>query len=248
MNKESIVRKWWFWLLISIAIIIIIGITFLYFNFTRNVFKKMSNLDGQNTIGNYEENEIVENETFTKQETMGESQNEDNTINVLSNNSDKNNYVEDNKPSSDKSTNVSTGKRNALSQAHNYLRYMAFSKKGLQEQLEFEGYTKEEAKYGAENCGANWEKQALEKAKDYLDTSAFSKTGLQKQLEFEGFTSSEANYGVANCGANWNKQAELKAQDYMDVMSFSRQELISQLEYEGFTHAQAVHGVEAVGY
>lgn len=140
------------------------------------------------------------------------------------------------------------GEKNALSKAHSYLDFMAFSYSGLVDQLEFEGFTSAEATFAADNCGANWNEQALEKAKDYLDVMAFSRKGLLDQLEFEGFTSAQSEYAVNNCGANWNEQAAKKAQDYLDVMAFSRQGLLDQLEFEGFTPEQAEYGVQAVGY
>lgn len=89
-----------------------------------------------------------------------------------------------------------TGEENALSKAFDYLEYTAFSKSGLIEQLEYEGFSKKEAKYAANNCGANWKQQAVKKAKEYLANQSFSKSGLIEQLEYEGFTKSQATYGV----------------------------------------------------
>ena len=74
---------------------------------------------------------------------------------------------------------------------------MAFSKSGLADQLEFEGYTKAEIDYATENCGANWNEQAVRMAKQYLQTMSFSRQGLIDQLVFEGFTQSQAEYGVS---------------------------------------------------
>jgi hypothetical protein len=91
---------------------------------------------------------------------------------------------------------TTSGQRNALSTAEDYLNYTAFSRQGLIEQLEFEGYSNSEATYGADNCGANWKTQAALKAQDYLDYSSFSRQGLIEQLEFEGFTHEQAVYGV----------------------------------------------------
>ena len=48
--------------------------------------------------------------------------------------------------------NATMGERMALASAKNYLRVSAFSKKGLIDQLEFEGYTTEEATYGVEQA------------------------------------------------------------------------------------------------
>lgn len=88
------------------------------------------------------------------------------------------------------------GERNALRAAKMYLQSMGFSRKGLIEQLEFEGYTNKEAIYAVDNCGANWNAQAVRVAKSYLNAIPFSKKELLEQLEFEGFTTEEANYGV----------------------------------------------------
>lgn len=91
---------------------------------------------------------------------------------------------------------LTTGKLNALKQAKSYIDIMPFSYSGLVEQLEYEGYTHDEALYGANNCGADWYYQAELKAKSYLEIMAFSKSGLIEQLEFEGFTHDEAVYGA----------------------------------------------------
>lgn len=95
---------------------------------------------------------------------------------------------------------ATTGERNALDTAKSYLKYSAFSYTGLIDQLEFEGYSTSEAKYGADNCGADWNEQAVKCAKSYLDTMPFSKQGLIEQLEYEGFTHEQAIYGVEHNG------------------------------------------------
>lgn len=142
---------------------------------------------------------------------------------------------------------ASVGEKNALRSALSYLDYAAFSYTGLIGQLEFEGYTTEEATYAVDNCGADWKEEALQSALNYLDFSAFSYTGLIEQLEYEGFTAEEATYGANNCEADWMEQAVKCAADYLDYTAFSRQGLIDQLLYEGFTQEQAVYGVEENG-
>ncbi|MDD3818847.1 MAG: Ltp family lipoprotein [Actinomycetota bacterium] len=92
------------------------------------------------------------------------------------------------------------GEKNAALKAKDYLAYAPFSYSGLVEQLEFEGFTHEEAVYGVDRCGADWNEQAALKAKDYLDYSAFSRTELIAQLEFEGFTKQQAEYGAQAVG------------------------------------------------
>lgn len=91
---------------------------------------------------------------------------------------------------------VSSGKRNALRSAKDYLSVMPFSYSGLIEQLEYEGYSNSEATYAADNCGADWYEQAVKSAKQYLEVMAFSRSGLIDQLEYEGYTHDQAVYGV----------------------------------------------------
>ena len=143
--------------------------------------------------------------------------------------------------------NLTTGQKNALKKAINYLDSMPFSYAGLIAQLEYEGYTNEEAVFAADNCRADWNEQALKDAKNYLDYSAFSYSGLIGQLEYEEYTSEQAKYAADNCGADWREQAAKCAKNYLDYSPFSRQGLIEQLEYEGFTHDQAVYGAEQNG-
>lgn len=157
--------------------------------------------------------------------------------------SDTNNFSKPTVPAS-----ITTGEKNALAKAKSYLSIMPFSHDGLIEQLEYDGFTASEAKYGADNCGADWNAQALEKAKDYLNMMAFSYSGLVEQLEYEKYTHTQAVYGADKCGADWNAQAAKKAKDYLDLMAFSRQGLIDQLKYDGFTDEQSAYGVKAVGY
>ena len=48
------------------------------------------------------------------------------------------------------------GQRNALSKAESYLRYSAFSKSGLIEQLEFEDFSSSEARWAVAHVRVNW--------------------------------------------------------------------------------------------
>jgi hypothetical protein len=80
--------------------------------------------------------------------------------------------------------------------ADNYLDFTAFSRKGLIQQLEFEGYATADAEYAVDQVGADWNEQAVKAAKNYLDFSSFSKQGLMDQLEFEGYTSEQAAHAV----------------------------------------------------
>ena len=70
------------------------------------------------------------------------------------------------------------------------------SYQGLIDQLVHDKFTKEQAKYGADRCGANWNEQAAKKAKSYLSISSFSRDRLIAQLEYDKFTHEQAVYGV----------------------------------------------------
>ena len=103
--------------------------------------------------------------------------------------------------SSDSSvTSATAGQEQAAKMAQNYLDTMAFSRDGLIKQLKYEGFTQQEAEYGVDQTGADWNEQAAKKAQNYLDTMAFSRDGLIEQLEYEGFTRQQAEYGVRTVG------------------------------------------------
>jgi hypothetical protein len=92
---------------------------------------------------------------------------------------------------------ATAGQRNALSSAESYLRSMAFSKSGLVEQLEYEDFSRSDARWGVAHVRVSWYRQAVKSAKSYLRSSSFSRQGLIEQLEYEGFTRSQAAYGVS---------------------------------------------------
>lgn len=92
------------------------------------------------------------------------------------------------------------GQKNALNRALDYLDYNEFSRQGLIDQLLYDGYTQEEAEYGADHTNANWDEEAALKAMDYLSVMSFSRQGLIEQLMFDGFTQEQAEYGVTQNG------------------------------------------------
>jgi hypothetical protein len=99
-----------------------------------------------------------------------------------------------------------TAQENAIASAENYLDTMAFSRKGLIEQLSSdygEGFSKADAIFAVNHIDVDWNEQAAKSAKNYLDTMAFSRKGLIEQLESEfgdGFTHAQAVYGVNQTG------------------------------------------------
>lgn len=93
-----------------------------------------------------------------------------------------------------------TGQRNARAEAKSYLKYSSFSRQGLIEQLEYEGYSTDDAIYGVDSSGADWNEQAVGSASSYLKYSSFSRQGLIDQLLYEGFTIEQAEYGASQNG------------------------------------------------
>lgn len=90
--------------------------------------------------------------------------------------------------------------QNAIRQAQSYLDYSGFSREGLIGQLEYEGYSTEEATLGADNSGADWNAEAAESAQSYLEYTSFSRQGLYDQLAYEGFTPEQIEFGLAQVG------------------------------------------------
>ncbi len=117
-----------------------------------------------------------------------------------------------------------------------------YSRDGLIKEMEEYGFTKSEAEYGVDNCGADWDEQAKKCVANWLELKC-SYNGLIKAMEEDGFTHSEAVYEANNCGADWNEQAKRKAVDHLEFFdSDSRKDLIESLENAGFTHFEAVYG------
>ncbi len=148
--------------------------------------------------------------------------------------------------------------RQARGVAQDYLDYTSFSRSGLIDQLEFEGFSTQDATVAVDGLDVDWREQAVQKAFDYLDYSSFSLSGLIDQLEFEGFTPEQAAYGAEAAyggsgggesgggGSASAQQAVAKAQDYLDFSSFSRSGLIDQLEFEGFSTQDATAAVDSL--
>jgi hypothetical protein len=97
---------------------------------------------------------------------------------------------------------MTSGQKNALASARDYIDMDGFSKKGLIEQLSSsagEGYSRADASFAANHVGADWNAEAVEAAKDYLHTMSMSKSGLIEQLSSSAgdrFTLAQAEYAA----------------------------------------------------
>lgn len=100
----------------------------------------------------------------------------------------------------EKTISLTVEERNAIREAENYIDTMPFSRSGLIDQLEYEGYSTESAVMAVDSLNINWKEQAAREAKNYIDTMSFSRSGLIDQLLYEGYTQEQALYGVAAVG------------------------------------------------
>jgi hypothetical protein len=85
---------------------------------------------------------------------------------------------------------------NARRAAQQYLDYSGFSRSGLIEQLEYEGYSTEAATTVVDSLNVDWMAEAVESAQAYVEYSPFSHSGLVEQLQYEGFSPEEAEHGA----------------------------------------------------
>lgn len=85
--------------------------------------------------------------------------------------------------------------------AQGYLNALNFSREGLIEQLEYEGYSLSEATSAVDSLVVDWNQQAAGSAQSYLRTFPdMTRSELIDQLEYEGFTYSQAVYGADAVG------------------------------------------------
>lgn len=89
---------------------------------------------------------------------------------------------------------------NARESAESYISFSGFSRTGLIEQLEFEGYSNEDATYAVDVLEVDWNEQAARSAESYLEFSSFSRQGLIDQLMYEGYTQEQAEHGANSVG------------------------------------------------
>jgi hypothetical protein len=146
------------------------------------------------------------------------------------------------------STSETALQQEAREVAQSYFDSSWFSRNGMIEQLEYEGFAYDDAVYGVDSLGADWLEEAVGMADSYIESSWFSRIGLIEQLEYEGFSNSESQYGVDSLGIDWYEEAVGMAFDYLDYSDFTYEELVDQLIYEGFTEDEAIYGVLETGY
>ena len=90
--------------------------------------------------------------------------------------------------------------QNCYDQAMSYLDFMAFSRNGLIQQLQHDGYTDQAISNALdllEKYYVSWDTEAVKKAQEYMETFSFSQQRLYEQLIHDGFTEEQANYSAS---------------------------------------------------
>lgn len=222
-KEKEFYKKWWFWIIIVLAVIIFsynaaknTNTTTTLSNTINNTNQTSNKVANTNTKVEKAKVTVVDFSQMSKEEIENWCNINKISCNITENYSEtieKGTFVSQSAKANstvyegDKITIIyslgkepTIGQKNALETGKDYLRTMSFSYTGLMKQLEYEGYSKEEATYGVDNCGANWNEQAAKMAKEYMDTMSFSRSKLISQLKYEGFTNEQAEYGASAVG------------------------------------------------
>ena len=105
------------------------------------------------------------------------------------------------KPEPEPEPTLTKAQEQAIGAAKDYLDGgQHFSRKGLIDQLKYEGFSRKVATFAVDHLDVDWKKQAAGAAKDYLDGQHFSRAGLIHQLEYQGYSHAQAVYGVKKGG------------------------------------------------
>lgn len=143
----------------------------------------------------------------------------------------------------------------ALLSAESYLKYSAFSKPGLYDQLTSEygeQFSDEQATYAVDNVDVDWAEQPARYAAEYVDLLAISHDALIDMMtwDYNGFTDDEATAAVDGLDVDWNDEAAEAAEEVIDDdEDINCDDLLDELtgSYRDFTPEQAQAGAEEVG-
>ena len=224
--KKPIYKKWWFWVIIAVVAIGIIGSINGGNESSTNtdngssVVQSGDETNNDTTDNKTDSNKItvidfsamnkadIENWAATNKVTVKFSEDYSDTVasgSVISQNKKANETV---KEGATIKVVISKGKmpsieyQNALKQAETYSEMMHMSKKAIFDQLtsEYGGQFEDDAaQYAIDNLDADYKKNALESAKTYQSMMSMSKSAIYDQLvsEYGGqFTAEEAQYAI----------------------------------------------------
>lgn len=94
----------------------------------------------------------------------------------------------------------SSEQRRAIARAESYTNLMAFSRARLIQQLEFEGFTHNDAQWAVDQLTIDWNEQALKKANSYHSLMSLPPENIRRLLTFEDFSEEQIDYAMTNIG------------------------------------------------
>jgi hypothetical protein len=90
--------------------------------------------------------------------------------------------------------------RRAIARAESYTNLMAFSRARLIQQLEFEGFTHNDAQWAVDQLTIDWNEQALKKANSYHSLMSLPPDNIRRLLASEDFSEEQIDYAMTNMG------------------------------------------------
>jgi hypothetical protein len=260
--KKPIYKKWWFWVIIAVVAIGIIGSV-------NGGNESSTNTDNGSSVvqsGDETNNDTTDNKTDSNKITvidfsaMNKADIENwattNKVTVKFSEEYSDSIASGSVVSQSKKANetvkeggtinvvISKGKKpsieyqNALKKAESYSKLMHMSKQKIYDQLTSEygeKFPADAAQYAIDNLNVDYKANALEKADSYSKTMHMSKQKIFDQLTSEygeKFTAEEAQYAVDNLKADYKANALEKAKSYQQTMSMSKDRIYSQLTSE----------------
>lgn len=146
-----------------------------------------------------------------------------------------------------------SAKEAAVAEAKGFLEKANYSYTGLYNELLYMGYAEEDAKYGVDNCGADWNEQAIKRAKALASQGDYTEENLVEKLESEGFTQEQASIGAQvviqspDSKSKKSDSAVEAARKYFDTGNFTYTSLIDKLEQDGYSQEEAEYAADNCG-
>lgn len=151
----------------------------------------------------------------------------------------------------DSNSSYASAKEAAVADAKKFLEKANYSYQGLYNDLVYMGYADEDAKYGADNCGADWSEQAVKRAKTLAANGITNYDNLVEKLESEGFTGEQAAVGAQAAAqsqeSEQNENVIAAAKKYVETGNYTYTSLIDKLQQDGFSTGNAEYAANNCG-
>ena len=147
-----------------------------------------------------------------------------------------------------------SAKEAAAAEAKRFLENANYSYDGLYNELIYMGYAEEDAKYGVDNCGADWNEQAIKRAKALASQTDYDLDKLVEKLESEGFTHEQAEIAAQVVAQSPEAREKTEddpavkaAQSYFATGNYTYTALIDKLEQDGYSPEDAEYAANNCG-